>query len=145
MERPISRKPRAEGSSLPTMTFVGHARLPQSLTSTGSGVVCVELEVDPASGEVVGLGSQAIMPRCELLLREVLLGYNLDRGLDDALRAIQGRYVGPPQKAVCTAVAIAYEAFLRSCRHEVEASSHLGPAFPHPSSLDRDRGRPGTP
>jgi hypothetical protein len=111
------------------MTFVGHARLPHSLASTDPGVVCVELEVDPTSAEVVGLGTQAVMPRGELLLREVLLGYDLNRGVEDALREIQRRYVGAPQKAICTAVASAYEAFLRSCREETAASHHRDPAL----------------
>lgn len=108
------------------MTFVGQARLPQSCTCTGSGAVCVALEVDPASGQVVGLGSQGIMPCCGPLLQEVLLDRNLDRGLEEALQELQRRFVGPPQKAVCTAIANAYEAFLRSCRQGETAPSHQG-------------------
>jgi hypothetical protein len=116
MERPTRPKPKGKGSSSPAMTFVGQARLPQSCNCTGSGVVCVALEVDPASGQVVGLGSQGILPCCGLLLQEVLPGHNLDRGLEEALQEMQRRFVGPPQKAVCTAIANAYEAFLRTCR-----------------------------
>lgn len=123
MERPAFRERNAERSSVPTMTFVGHARLPQSLARTDPGVVCIELEVDPASAEVVGMASQAVMPRGELLLREVLLGYDLGRGVDDALREIQRRYIGAPQKAICSAIASAYEAYLRS-RGEGAAASH---------------------
>jgi len=129
MERPAFRERNGKGPSSPTMTFVGHARLPHSLACTNPGVVCVELEVDPASAEVVGLGSQAVMPRGKLLLREVLLGYNLDRGVEDALHEIQSRYIGAPQKAICTAVASAYEGFLRSCRECTAASHSRAPAF----------------
>ena len=134
MERPTRPKPIGEGPSSPTMTFVGQARLPQSCTCTGSGVVCVALEVDPASGQVVGLGSQGILPCCSLLLQGVLPGHNLDRGLEEALQEMQRRFVGPPQKAVCTAIANAYEAFLRSCRQGEAAPSHQGIAFPGTSS-----------
>ncbi len=117
MERPTSRTVKSQDSLTPTMTFVGQARLPQSCVCAGSGIVCVALEVDPASGEVMALESQGIMRSCEHLAQAVLLGYGLDRGIDGALQEIQQRLVAPPQKAVCTAIANAYEAFLRSCRH----------------------------
>jgi hypothetical protein len=95
----------------------------------GSNAICVELEVDPLSGEIVGLGSAGTMRRCALLLREVLLGYDLDRGLEGALHEIQSRYVGPPQKAVCSAVASAYEAFLRTCRRGEATLTHADRAL----------------
>jgi hypothetical protein len=130
MERPnSSRKPRSPDSLIPTITFVGQARLPQSLASMGSNAVCVELEVDPLSGEIVGVASAGTMRRCALLLREILLGYDLDRGPEDALREIQSRYVGPPQKAVCSAVASAYEAFLRTCRQGEATATHADRAL----------------
>ncbi len=134
MERPTRPKPKGESSSGPAMTFVGQARLPQSCNCTGSGVVCVALEVDPASGQVVGLGSQGMLPCCGLLLQEVLPGHNLDRGLEEALQEMQRRFVGPPQKAVCSAIANAHEAFLRSCRQGEAGQSHQGIAFPGASS-----------
>jgi hypothetical protein len=130
MERPnSSRSLRSRDSSIPTMIFVGQARLPQSLASMGSNAICVELEVHPLSGEIVGLGSAGTMRRCTLLLRDVLLGYDLDRGLEDALHEIQSRYVGPPQKAVCSAVASAYDAFLRTCRRGEATAAHVDGAL----------------
>lgn len=99
--------------------FVGHARLPQTLSSAGtSGVVLVEVEVALRTGMVVGVTVSGFATRAEALLSRIMVGKSLKEGVEWVLREFQHRYVGAPQKAVCTAVASAYDAYQRHVRQE---------------------------
>jgi hypothetical protein len=108
--------------------FVGHARLPQTLSSAGaSGVVLVEVEVALSTGMVVGVTVGGFATRAEALLSRIMVGKSLKEGVEWVLREFQHHYVGAPQKAVCTAVASAYDAYQRHVRQE-------GPQLPRRSS-----------
>jgi len=110
------------------VVFVGHARLPQTLSSAGaSGVVLVELEVAVSTGMVVGVTVSGFATRAEALLSRIMVGKSLKEGVEWVLREFQHSYVGAPQKAVCTAVANAYDAYQRHVRKE-------GPQLPRRSS-----------
>ncbi len=107
-------------TGLRTVIFTGHARLPQSLVAPGSSaVVSVEIEVDLESQRIVNLGAQGMLPRAEELVRKLLVGEPLDERLNDVLPTIQARYVGPCQRAICSAIANAYEAYLRYQRQDI--------------------------
>ena len=97
-----------------TVIFVGHARLPQSLSPRdASPVVSVELEVNIASGDILGISARAVPELGTKLLATVLLGHNINDGPLHAMAEIRRRYICPSQKAVCTAVANAFEAYHR--------------------------------
>jgi len=101
---------RATGSVI----FVGHARLPQSLAPRDSSpVVCVELETDTASGEILGVGSKAIPDLGQKLITSVLVGHNINENPAGFVEEIRRRYICPSQKAVSTAVLNAFEAYQR--------------------------------
>ena len=101
---------RATGSVI----FVGHARLPQSLAPRDSSpVVCVELETDTASGEILGVGSKAIPALGQKLITSVLMGHNINEDPTAFVEEIRRRYICPSQKAVSTAVLNAFEAYQR--------------------------------
>lgn len=97
-----------------TVIFAGHARLPQSLAPRdASAVVSVELEVDVASGAILGMAATAVPQLGSKLLANVLLGRSISDGSFQAVAEIRRRYICPSQKAVCTAIANAFEAYQR--------------------------------
>ncbi len=101
------------------IVFVGHARLPQTLSpASASGVVVVELEVALDTGMVVGVAVGGFATRAEALLSRIMVGRSLKEGVEWVLREFQHRYVGAPQRAVCTAVANAYDSYQRHVRQE---------------------------
>jgi hypothetical protein len=109
-----------------TVIFVGHARLPQSLAPVGAPpVVSVEIEVDVGRHRAVEVGTRGLLPRAEALLRDILLEGDLDTSVRILLDALQKRYVGAPQKAIMTAVANAYEAYVRFCQQQAVREESL--------------------
>lgn len=103
-----------EGAAVPTVIFVGHARLPQSLAPRDSSpVVSVELEVNIVSGDIVSISAKAVPELAGKLLASVLVGRSINDGPLKAMEEIRRRYICPSQKAVCTAVANAFEAYQR--------------------------------
>jgi hypothetical protein len=111
-ERPVRQA--AGQHTTGTVIFVGHARLPQSLTPRdSSAVVSVELETDNRSGEILSVGATAVPGLGTKLLESVLLGHNINESPLDLAEEIRKRYVCPSQKAVSTAVINAFEAYQR--------------------------------
>jgi hypothetical protein len=109
-----------------TVIFVGHARLPQSLAAVGaSPVLSVEIEVDMRDRRAVEVATRGVLPRAEALLRDILLQGDLDTSVRILLDALQRRYVGAPQRAISTAVANAYEAYVRFCRQQAVGEPSL--------------------
>jgi hypothetical protein len=106
--------------------FVGHARLPQSLAPVGaSPVVSVEIEVDMRRRQAVEVATRGILPRAEALLRGIVLQDDLDTSVRILLDALQRRYMGAPQRAISTAVANAYEAYVRFCEQQAVREGEL--------------------
>jgi len=116
MEVDTDTSPRRAAALVATgsVIFVGHARLPQSLALRDSSpVVCVELETDTASGEIMGVGSKAIPDLGQKLIATVLMGHNINENPTAFVEEIRRRYICPSQKAVSTAVLNAFEAYQR--------------------------------
>jgi hypothetical protein len=100
-----------------TVIFVGHARLPQSLAPRdSSSVISVEVEAEMSSGAITGISVRGALPLGAKLLEEVLAGRNIQDGPGDVINEVRRRYVCPSHKALCTAVANAYEAYQRYCQ-----------------------------
>jgi len=99
-----------------TIIVVGHARLPQSLSSADASNVLVELEVRREDGTIISVHFSAPLPGAARLLTGLLAGKNIDRDFDAALREFQRHYVGPPQKAIATALSSAHESYQRYLR-----------------------------
>ena len=99
--------------------FVGHARLPQGLSATGlTSIIALELETDLASGQILSAAASGVPPLAQKLLQEILVGRSVQDGFDAALTELQRRYVSPAQKALASAVANAFEAYLRYRRQQ---------------------------
>jgi hypothetical protein len=97
-----------------TVIFVGHARLPQSLTARdASPVVSVELETDVLSGVIVGVSARAVPELGARLVAQVLNSRNINDSPVPATEEIRRRYICPSQKALSTAVLNAFESYQR--------------------------------
>ena len=111
-ERPVAAAPALNGAA--TVIFVGHARLPHSLSPRdASPVVSVELETNTTSGEIISVGAKAIPDLGAKLLTMVLVGHNINECPVTLAEEIRRRYICPSQKAVSTAVLNAFEAYQR--------------------------------
>lgn len=101
-------------SNRATIVFVGHARLPQALGSQGAPtVVSVEVEVDVATRQIVDASCSPVPHLGERMVRDMLLGRNLDDGLDAVATELQHRYISPSQRALSTAICNVYESYAR--------------------------------
>ena len=97
-----------------TVVFVGHARLPQSLAPRdAAAVISIELETDVASGAIVSASVRGVLPLGARLMEEMLAGHNINDGPQGPVEELHRRYVCPSHKAMCTALANAYEAYQR--------------------------------
>lgn len=99
-----------------TVVCVGYARLPQSLSPLGASIILVEMEVDVVEERVVGITLGGFPTKASDLLSDILVGRRLRDDLNGTLQEFQRRYVGAPQKAICTAVMNAYESYERYLR-----------------------------
>ena len=97
-----------------TVVFVGHARLPQSLAPRDSAaVISVELETDMVSGAIISASVRGVLPVGARLMEEMMAGRNINDGPQDPAEELHRRYVCPSHKAMCTALANAYDAYQR--------------------------------
>jgi hypothetical protein len=78
--------------------------------------VTAELEVDTASGEVVGIATSGLSPMAESLVCSLLSQRKLEEDLPQALEEFKRRYLGIPQKAICSALLNAYDTYKRDNR-----------------------------
>ena len=124
------RDARPEKAAPDSIIVVGHARLPQSLSPIDASVILVELEVQREDGLIIDLYITGSLPGAARLLASLLVGKNIDRDFAGALHDFQRRYVGPPQKAIATALSSAqesYQRYLRQSRLGTYFSSHARP------------------
>jgi hypothetical protein len=105
------RDTRADKVGPDTIIVVGHARLPQSLSPVEASVILVELEIQREDGLITDLYVSGSLPGAARLLTGLLAGKSIDRDFGAALHDFQRRYVGPPQKAIATALSSAHESY----------------------------------
>lgn len=98
------------------LVFVGHARLPQSLSPGDAPIILVELEVEGEDALITAVEVSGPLPAANRLLTGLLLGRSLQTDYDAAVGEFQRRYMGPPQKALCTALNNAHELYYRHLR-----------------------------
>jgi len=76
-------------------------------------VVSVEVEADAATGTILGAAAKGVPSVSAKLVEEVLASRSLEDGPQEAVDRVRRRYVCPSHKALCTAVANAYDAYHR--------------------------------
>lgn len=104
-----------------TIICAGYARLPKTVTADHVyGVLGVELEVDPREGKVVDAACTIVPSLGERFILDLLIGYDLEDGIDPIVREIRKRYFNVAQKAVISAIDEAYRKYLEFKRAEVD-------------------------
>jgi hypothetical protein len=85
-------------------------------------VISVELEADIASGAIVSASVRGVLPVGTRLMEEMLAGRNISDGPQSPTEELRRRYVCPSHKAMCTALANAYDAYQRYRQMETISS-----------------------
>ena len=98
------------------MVVVGHVRLPQSLCPPEGPTILIELEVGSEDGLITGVNLSGPLPSAGRLLTSLLVGRSMETDYGQALLEFQRSYIGPPQKAICTALNAAQESYRRRFR-----------------------------
>lgn len=80
----------------------GQARLPKELFAEETLQVVVEL--DPAKNEVIAVGCTPSVPMIEGLLRQLMIGMNLETGIHDLRKSIERRLHYKGARAILAAV-----------------------------------------
>lgn len=114
-----------------TIICAGYARLPKSVTADHSyGVLGVEIEVDPSENKVVDAACTIVPSLGERFILDLLVGYDLEEGIDPIVNEIRKRYCNVAQKAVISAIDEAYRKYLEFKRsgvdEELKKLSRLG-------------------
>jgi len=73
----------------------------------------VELETDIGSGVIAAASVRGVLPAGTRLMEEVLAGCNINDGPHGPTEEVRRRYVCPSHKAMCTALANAFDAYQR--------------------------------
>ena len=85
-----------------TLVLGGQARLPKELSS--GEVFQVVVELDPDTVEVLEVSFAPCLPVIEKMLRQLMIGMNLETGVNDLLNEIEQRLHHKSKKAVMTAI-----------------------------------------
>jgi hypothetical protein len=86
-----------------SIVYVGTARLPRPAVAPVSALA-VELAIDPASANILGVTTNLGLPSLDQLLWETLVGSNVSRSPEALLLEIEVRYCSPLTGAVCRAL-----------------------------------------
>jgi len=88
-----------------TVIFAGCARLPaNAATAEMVGILVVELEVDSRDMRIVGVVCNSLPPLGQKFLINLLVGRELEEGLQEAIREIPKRYISITQRAIIAAL-----------------------------------------
>jgi len=95
-----------------TILLTGYARLPAGITASKvSDVVGVAVEVEAATGRIVGAECTLSTELARDFFRRLVVGFSLDGEFSQIVRTIERRYHGSAQKALVTALKTVLEKF----------------------------------
>jgi len=98
-----------------TIIIAGSARLPKDVAvKNGSGCVTIELEVNLADKSIVDISCTLVPVLGEKILRNALLGNNIDEGIEEAIIQLDSRFFNATRKAVIAALEDAHRWYKRS-------------------------------
>ncbi len=89
-------------TAIPTVIFVGLARLPQPCVAVEE-TLAVEIEIEVPTRRILAVNSTLQLPGLARLLREALVGACLN-GACEALLELEVRYSAPFTAALCAAI-----------------------------------------
>ena len=101
-------KPKPE-----TVFFTGYAKLPSNITAAKLyEVVAIGVEVDPETGIIIASDCTLATQATRDFVNKLILGYDLNNGIEALTDSFEKRYYGSARKAIITAICILYEKWL---------------------------------
>jgi hypothetical protein len=98
-----------------TIFITGYARIPQGITANQLyKVLGIAVEVETETGEIRDADCTLATTVGKRFFRELVVGYNLEAGVEPLVRMFEDRYYGSAKKAVIAALRVVeqrYEAF----------------------------------
>jgi hypothetical protein len=88
-----------------TIVVSGIARLPKEIIGEGrGGCLSIELEVTKDSSEIVDFSCTVLSRLGEKILRNALLGYEAEEGIENAVNQVEKRFFSVIKKATIAAL-----------------------------------------
>jgi Domain of unknown function (DUF3870) len=95
-----------------TIICTGYSKLPDGMAAKNLfGVMGVGMEIDPMTDCVINASSTFVTNMCTDFVKSVLVGHNLNDGVDEPIRKFERRYYGLGKKAIIAAIRDAYNQF----------------------------------
>lgn len=95
-----------------TIICSGYSKLPDGMPAKNLfGVMGVGMEVDPQTCCVVNASSTFVTNMCADFVKSILVGHNLNTGIDAPIHEFEQRYFGLGKKAIIAAIRDAYNQF----------------------------------
>lgn len=94
-----------DNSKVETIVVSGTARLPKEVIGEGRlGCLSVELEVTTGSSEIVDFSCTVVSHLGEKILRNALLGYEVEEGIKNAINQVEKRFFSVIKRATIVAL-----------------------------------------
>ncbi|UCC96230.1 MAG: DUF3870 domain-containing protein [Candidatus Omnitrophota bacterium] len=115
----INNKPD-NNSRAETLVISGSARLPKELSGEGNtGRLWVELEIIADTSEIVDFSCSRVSRLGEKMLREALLGHEIEEGIKNAVNEVEKRFFSIIKRATIAALEDACMAYRRTQKNMV--------------------------
>lgn len=92
-----------------TVFITGYAKLPTAITAEKLyQVIAIGLEVDPKTGEIVDGDCTLATELGRAFFKRVVIGHNIETGLEELAEEFEVRYQGSARKAILTALKLVH-------------------------------------
>jgi len=97
-----------------TIILLGTARLPEKIRPKDSvGYLAIYPEIDPVNSEIVDVSTNLMPSLGEKIIHNALLGHEIKKGIQRAIKQIEMRFYGITKRAVIAALEDAYKSYGR--------------------------------
>ncbi|MDQ0189051.1 DUF3870 domain-containing protein [Alicyclobacillus cycloheptanicus] len=99
-------------NKMKTVVCTGYSKLPEGMAAkTMFGVMGVGFEIDPSTDRIVNASCTFVTNMCTDFFATLLVGCDLNLGIEEPVREFERRYFGLGKKAVIAAIRDAYNQF----------------------------------
>jgi len=90
----------------------GSARLPEKIRPKDSvGYLAIYLEIDPVNSQIVDISSNLVPSLREKIIHNAVLGHEIKKGIEQAIKQIEMRFYGITKRAVIAALEDVYQSY----------------------------------
>jgi hypothetical protein len=95
-----------------TIICTGYSRLPDGMAAKNLyGVMGVGFEIDPDTDKIINASCTFVTNMCTDFIKTILVGHDLNEGIELPVRKFEKRYFGLGKKAIIAAIQDAYNQF----------------------------------